>query len=120
MSSASSAPTYTVHRTAIAAIDTVANVTRRQGISMSGFEKAHIQVLPSTVSASPSVAVYWWSAEGSIWVREHTAITKATLGAGIAYEFTVDCQHRIMFVAVTGIVADAVTILVAGVPANIG
>jgi hypothetical protein len=112
-----SAPKYTIHRNAISAIDVIANVDRRKGINMAGYSKAHIQVVPDTVNAAPSVAVYWWSVQADGWIQEHTPIAKATPGAGVPYEFTVDCQHRIMFVAITAITADSATILIGGVPA---
>ena len=116
MTSPKSAPNYVVHRNAVAAIDTVAAVVRRVGINMAGFQKANIQVIPSTVSAAPAVAVYWWCGFSEAWIQEHTAIAKASAGAGVGYEFTVECNHRIMLVAITAIVADAATVLVAGVP----
>jgi len=120
MTSPQSAPNYVVHRDAVDTVDTIANVDRRSGMNMSGYEKANIQVIPSSTSAAPAVAVYWWSAFEEAWIQEHIAIAKSSPGAGVGYEFTVECNHRIMFVAITAIVADNATVLVAGIPAGNG
>jgi hypothetical protein len=107
------APVYALYRDAVAAVDVVANVPAGSGINMANYEYAHIQVVPSTL-ANPTVAVYWWSELGGVWVQEHTPISKAGVGVNTPYEFTVPCRGRIMLVAVSVLAAGTVSIAVAG------
>jgi len=107
------APDYSIHREAVAAPDVIANVVRAHGINMSGYDEAHIQVVPSG-GANPNVAVYWWSENAGVFVQEHTAIAKSGVGVNTPYEFTVKSKGRIMFVAVATIAAGVCDVLVSG------
>ena len=109
-------PNYRVYRTGVAAAEipaAIAAVSKDSGINMSMYEYANVQVLPSA-GANPSVEVYWWSEKAGKFIKEHTAIAKAGIGANVPYEFTVQCLGRIMYVAVTAIAAGSTDICVAG------
>lgn len=107
------APEYAIHRNAIAAPDTIANIKMAQGVNMSGYTNANIQVVPSG-GANPNVAVYWWSETANKFIQEHTPITKAGIGVDTPYEFTVNCYGRIMFVAVAVIAAGIASVAISG------
>lgn len=107
------APRYALYRDAISVADTITSITKKQCINMEGHDKALIQVIPGA-AANPTVAVYWWSDEAGRILQDNPAITKAGVGAGVPYEFSVDCCGRQMFVAVTTIADDPCKIAVAG------
>lgn len=107
------APEYALHRSAVAAPDSLPEANRAHGINMASHTSAHIQVVPSG-GANPSVAVLWWSEAAGKFVQEHVVIARAGVGADTPYEFTTESKGRIMFVAVTAIVAGAVDVHVSG------
>jgi len=107
------APDYALHRDVDAADGVGAITDGMQGINMTGYEYAHIQILPAG-GANPTVQVQWWSAEGGKFIQEHTAISKAGVGANTPFEFTVECRGRIMFVKVTTLAAGTCKVLVSG------
>ena len=107
------APKYALHREDVAAADVIANVAKGNGMNMETYEKAHIQVAPAG-GANPSVRVYWWSEELSVFVVDKNLSVVAGEGANTGYEFTVDCRGRRMFVAVTTIAAGTAKVLVSG------
>ena len=107
------APDYALHRDAVAAVDVIANVKQGSGINCANYQYANIQVVPSG-GANPNVAVYWWSEQAMKFVQEHTPIAKAGVGVNTPFEFTVECNGRKMFVAVTAITAGACDVLVSG------
>jgi hypothetical protein len=106
------APTYVKYR-AVAAVETGPFATEKHGINMSGWDKAHIQVVPAS-GADPTVEVLWWSEGADQFVKEHVALEKAGIGANTPFEFTVDCLGRVMFVAVTTMASGNADIYVAG------
>jgi hypothetical protein len=109
------APKYALYREVSAAADSLPETQVTLGMNMGELQRALIQVIPSA-SANPAVAVLWWSAEAGKFIQENVALTKSGAGAGVAYEFTVEANGRIMFVAVTGGITtgDTVKICVAG------
>jgi len=107
------APDYALHRDVAAADGAGAITDGAQGINMSGYEYAHIQVL-SAGGGNASVQVQWWSAEAGAFVQEHTPIAKAGVGVNVPYEFTVECRGRVMFVKVTTLAAGTCKVLVSG------
>ena len=99
-SSTKRAPEYVLHRD-VAAMDSADPYTvKAHGMNMTGYERAHIQVVPSE-DVEADVEVQWWSDEAEAFIQEHAKITKASVGAGTPFEFTVDCRGRFMFVKVT-------------------
>ena len=108
------APQYGHHRVNVAAADVIANVPRGRGINMGAYRLANIQVLQTTGSGNPTVNVFFWSEAADAWVRTHTALTLAALGAGVSWEATVECNGRIMFVALTGTLTGGVNVHVSG------
>lgn len=111
------APEYALHRVVEDAIE-VAPFTnpKEHGINMASHSHAHIQVLPSAL-ADPDVRVLWWSEKAGSFIDEHSVITRVSVSAGTAYEFTVEARGRIMLVVVDGgtmIAADVVEIWVSG------
>jgi hypothetical protein len=105
-------PNYTEHRKDVSAADTVFN-DEKLGINMKDYEKAHIQVVPAG-GADPSVTIRYWSPAKGAYIDEQTPITKAGVGVNVAYEFTVDCYGRKMFVEVSTIAAGTADVYVAG------
>ena len=107
------APEYALHRSGVAAVDTLPEANRAHGINMAAHTVAHIQVVPSG-GANPNVAILWWSEAASKFVQEQVSIAKTGVGVNIPYEFDVDARGRIMFVAVTAITAGVVDVHVSG------
>jgi len=112
-SSPQKAPDYVAHRLAIGVPDSGTINNKQVGMNMSNYEYAHIQVIPQA-GVNANVAVLWWSDAAGKFIQEHTAITKTGVGAGIAYEFTVEPRGRIMFVSVTAVATSTVDIYVSG------
>lgn len=108
-SSPQRAPSYALHRDASGA-DTPPQTARTKGMNMQGYEYAHIQVIPG-VGVNPNTTIYWWSEEASKFILEHTSIAKAGIGAGVAYEFTVECRGRILYASLS---AGAAKVYVSG------
>lgn len=106
------APNYSEHRKDVDTADTVFNDVD-MGIKMTDYKKAHIQVVPSG-GANPTVKVKWWSEAAQLFIDEHTAISKAGVGVNTPYEFTVDCEGRIMLVDIDAIAAGTASVYVAG------
>lgn len=98
------APDYVLYREVTNAADTLPETEKGHGINLGHHRFAHVQVVPSA-GATGNVAVLWWSERAGKFVQEHTALAKTGVGANTPYEFTVEAQGRIMFVAVTGGIA---------------
>ena len=113
------APEYACHRIVKDAADSLPETNKARGINMHQALRALIQVVPSG-GANPNVAVLWWSEEAGKFVQEHTAITKVGIGVNTPYEFDVDANGRIMFVAVTAGIAATQTVRVMVAGAEIG
>jgi hypothetical protein len=111
--SITAAPEYALVRDEIIADDVIATEVKEHGIQTATYAKAHVQINPSG-GANPTATVYWWSEAFGKWVQEHTPLVFAGVGANTAYEFTVECQERLMFVAVTSVGVGAVGIAVSG------
>jgi hypothetical protein len=94
------APAYALYREGITSADTIANVEKIYGCNSSMYKDVHVQVIPAS-GVTTNVAIYWWSEQANKFIQEHTAITKASVGAGVPYEFTVEAKGRLFFVAVT-------------------
>lgn len=112
------APDYVKHRTAVAAADTLATVTKDKGVNASGYKDAHIQVVPSG-GANPTVAIGWWSEGAGKFVLENPTIEKAGAGVDASYEFTIQPKGRIFFVQVKTIAAGACDVYVSGFDQNV-
>ena len=95
------APEYARHRDGATTADVIATVVKEHGMNMDGHEWANVQVVPGALM-NPSVAVVWWSDAANGFVQEHVPISKAGVGNGVPYEFSVRCLSRIMFVALVG------------------
>jgi hypothetical protein len=114
--SPASTPEYARHRDGVSAVEnpiTTPVTDSRRGMNMRGFLRANIQVIPSG-GANPSVEVYFWSDEAGKFIRGHTTLARAGVGADVPYEFSIDVNSRIIFVAVTAIVAGAANVMVGG------
>ncbi len=105
-------PNYTLYRDGLTAVDSVFNKIDK-GIHTSHYQTALIQVVPAG-GADPTVEVRWWSEDASLFVKAHTALTRAGIGADIPYEFEISSQGRIMMVAVNVLAAGSVKIYVCG------
>lgn len=114
-SSPSTAPVFTRHRTVKVTPDSAPITDKKRGMNMLGYEKAHIQIIPST-GITPTAEVLFWSEAASKFISEQTAISKPSPGAGVASEFTVDVQGRVIFVYITGTIGASkqVDVLIAG------
>jgi hypothetical protein len=82
-------------------------------MNMDGHEVANVQVVPEG-GANPSVSVYWWSDAANAFVQEHVPITKAGVGINTPFEFSVQANGRIMFVAIAAISAGSASVYVSG------
>lgn len=111
------APKYQLYRDAVTAVDSLPVSDQKQGINMSGYKQAHVQIIPSG-GANPTVAVLWWSEAAGKFIQEHVPITKTGVGANTPYEFTVDARGRIMFVAFTTLASGSCQVAVAGFDLN--
>ncbi len=107
------APEYALHRQKVTAPDALPETKHTRGINMTSHTQAHIQVVP-TGGANPTVAVLWWSTAAGKFVQEHVPISRAGVGADTPFEFTIESHGRIMFVAVTAIVAGETDVFVSG------
>lgn len=105
-------PEYVLYREGLTAVDSVFDKIDK-GIHTSHYQTALIQVIPQA-GVNPTVEIRWWSAGASAYIKEHTPIIKAGVGAGVAYEFEVPCHGRIMMVAVNTISGGSVKIYVSG------
>jgi len=105
-------PDYVLYREAVATADVMSAVTRKHGCNSSMYESTHVQVVPAA-GVNPNVEIWWWSEKAQAFIKEHTPITYAGVGAGIPYEFTVPSRGRIFFVQVT-VTTGNVDIAVAG------
>lgn len=114
-SSPSSAPVFTQHRLVKVTPDAGTITKASRGMNMAGFKVAHIRAIPSS-GITPTITILFWSQSAGRFVQEHTTISKAAPGAGVAFDFTVDVQGRIIFAFVTGTIGAGkqVEVLVAG------
>lgn len=108
------APNYGLHRENIAVVDAGNITNKKKGINCGAYRYANIQVVPLTGAGNPTVEVLFWSEKAGKFIKAHTALTKAGIGAGVPYEFTVECNGRIMFVFVTGTLTGGVNVYVSG------
>jgi len=67
---------------------------------MLGFQSANIQVVPDQNDPDPSIRVQFWSEKAGAFIDEHATLDFAGKGPGASYEVTVECNGRVMFVAV--------------------
>lgn len=102
--SPSHAPNYVKHRYLKGGVDTPPESAQQHGINMQGYEYAHIQVVPSS-GANPDIKVQFWSPKADQFVSEHSGSNFAGKGNGVAYEVTVPCHGREMFVLISGGIA---------------
>jgi len=126
MESPEIAPKYALYREVAATDGAGPFTTKDHGINMGHYRFANIQVVPMdkpTVEESTGAGttnagaeVYFWNDALGKYVQGNPAITKTGPGAGVAYEFTVECLGRIMFVAVPGavIAGQGVALFVSG------
>ena len=105
-------PNYKIHRNAVASVDATLPTDVGVGINMKDYRKALIQVVPS--AADPTVIVNWWSEAVGAFIPEHVTLSKAGIGAGLPFEFEVDCNGRIMFVEVSVLASGTIDVHVAG------
>ena len=110
------APDYGHHRVDVGLADTLPETERNHGMNMGAYRKANIQVVPGPTS-NPTATVLFWSSAASAFVAEHTPIVRTGMGVGVPYEFTVEPNGRIIFVALSGTVnsgANAVNVHISG------
>jgi len=112
--SITAAPDYGQHRKEVAVADSGSIDNKKRGINCGSYRVANIQVVPITAAGNPDVEVLFWSEKAGKFIRAHTALTKTGVGAGVPYEFTVECNGRIMFVFVTGTLTGGVDVYVSG------
>lgn len=98
--SPSHAPDYALHRYVAEANDTLPETAKQHGMNMHGFQHANIQVVPDTGTPDPSIKVLFWSDKADKFVETHMGLSFSGKGAGTPYETTVECNGRVMFVAV--------------------
>jgi len=108
------APNYGHHRDNVSVADVLANVKREHGINMGAYRLANVQVVPKTGAGNPTVNVYFWSEAAQAFVRAFTALAFTAVGAGVAWETSINCNGRIMFVELTGILTGGVDVYVSG------
>lgn len=111
------APDYGLHREAVTAPDPALTdafyENIRLGISMRGYEKAHISVAP-TGGANPSIEVLVWSPGLERFVALNPSSTFAGTGPNTGYDASFQINGRLMFVRVTALTAGSVDIHVSG------
>lgn len=109
------APDFVKYRTVADAVDSLPETEKKHGINMGHYRRAIIDV-KAEAGANPSVSVLWWSEETQAFVQEHTPLDRAGVGNDVGYQFVVEANGRIMFVAVTAGVgaSNIATISVAG------
>ncbi len=108
-------PNYAFYKD-VAAAESAAETVKQNGINMDGYRYANIQVVPTPASgADPTAQVLWWSETLGEFIQEHTAISMAGAGANTPYEFTVECNGRIMLVVLTTMSSGTAKIYVSGV-----
>lgn len=113
--SAQVAPNYGLHRDNITVADVLATLTTKaHGINMGAYRLANIQIAPKTGSGNPTVDVLFWSEQLGKFIPQHTALTFAAAGAGVAWEATVESNGRIIMVALTGTLTGGIDVLVSG------
>jgi len=105
-------PEYTFYRE-VTAVDSLIETNKVVGINMDGYHSAHIQIKPAG-GANPTTNVLWWCEGAGKFIQEHSAISKAGVGADTPYEFTVECKGRIMYVALNPMAAGSAKIYIAG------
>lgn len=111
--SAQRAPIFTEHRTVSGAVDSGAITTRGWGMVMAEFKTAIIRVVQGA-GADLTVEARFWSEEADAFISETPALQQAGPGAGIAFDYTVEVNGRILFVYVTGTIGAGAVIQVAG------
>lgn len=94
------APDYKLHRDLSAADATPTTLEKSDGVNMHGFRFANVQVHPDGGAAG--AVVYFWSADEDTpgWVIHNPSI--APTASANPYEFEVECNGRIMLIALTG------------------
>lgn len=107
------APDYALYRQGVAAADAGPYSVKEHGINMGDYRFANIQALPA-VGANPTLRVLFWSDRLGQFIRSNPDLTVTGAGAGIAYEYTVECRGRIMLVELTGTLTGGVDVLVSG------
>lgn len=110
------APDFQLYRIVDTIADVLPEIDVKHGINMGNYRRAIIDVKAED-GANPAVAVLFWSEATSAFVAENPAITRAGAGVDTGYQFSVECNGRIMFVAVTGGLSNAAhiaTISIAG------
>lgn len=115
------APAYALHRHKPSGegVDSGDATEKKHGMNMSGNRFANIQVVPLAASGNPDVEILFWSEAASKFIRGHTQISKAGVGAGVAYEFEVDVQGRIIYAYITGTVTGGIEVYVGGYSARL-
>lgn len=108
------APDYGLHRKKLVTADTGTITNKKRGINCGSYRFANIQVVPYTGTPNPTVEVLFWSEKASKFIHANTALSKTGIGAGVPYEFTVECNGRLMFVFVTGTLTGGVDVYVSG------
>lgn len=108
-----STPDFAPHREVTAPDSSPVTVTDKAlGMNMAGAPRAVIQVVPET-GDSPSIEVLFWSEEAGKFVRAHTALAFAGVGASVPYVVQIQADGQVLFVAVTAGIATGCKIFVA-------
>lgn len=106
------APMYTLYRD-VASNDSTPETDKKQGMNMSGYKTANIQVFPEG-GGNPTIDVHFWSEEAGKFIQGTTAISKAGVGVNVPHEFSVDVNGRMIYLVVSSLSAGSVKLLVSG------
>jgi len=92
--SITAAPEYGQHRKNVTAVDSGDITDKRRGMNCGSYRVANVQIVPLTVAGNPTVEILFWSEKAGKFIRSHTALTRAGVGAGVSYERRSTCLHR--------------------------
>ena len=93
------APDHRLHRVVLA-VDSSDSANRSQGMNMAGFRFANIQVV-ADAGQNPTTEAMFWCEEASKFINAHVALAKVGLGNGVAYEYTIEANGRVIWVKTT-------------------
>ena len=99
MQNTTQAPGSKLYRT-VTANDSLPVTDKKQGLNCGQYNSINVEIVPT--SDNPTVTVQTWSETAGRFIQDHTAFTRAGLGAGIPYTFSYPCDGRLVFIGVTG------------------
>jgi len=107
-------PDFQLYRTVTDAADSLPETDIDKGLNTADYEDLIIEVVPT--GCDPTIEVLFWSESASAFIKEHTAMSYAGIGSGVAFQVRVNSFGRKLFVAVTGTIGagDVIVLNVAG------